>query len=86
MAWWITKVICAVQTAIQGGKIFADNAIPWVTNLLGRPAIDLDETMLDEYIGWTLAALGVYWQISSGFQVGFFSVHGRREVVVLDQG
>jgi len=25
--------------------------------------LDADETMMDEYAGWTLAALGVYFQV-----------------------
>ncbi|CAD7929237.1 unnamed protein product [Amoebophrya sp. A25] len=74
-AWTLQKMVCAVQSAIKGGHMFAQNLLLFLANKLGVENIDLDETMVDEYIGWAIAAMGVYFQIVHGFALVFpFSI------------
>eukprot|EP00392_Amoebophrya_sp_AT5.2_P001036 g1038.t1 len=70
-AWTLQKIVCAVQSAIKGGHIFAQNLLYFLANKLGVENIDLDTTMVDEYIGWAVAAVGIYFQLIHGFSLIF---------------
>ncbi|CAD7941298.1 unnamed protein product [Amoebophrya sp. A120] len=70
-AWTLQKMVCAVQSAIAGGHIFAQNLLYFLSKKLGVENIDLDETMVDEYIGWAIAACGIYFQLIHGFSLSF---------------
>jgi len=70
IAWWIQQVLSTAQTGVRGGLLF--------TRSLMRLAIDRkimnidpDDSMLDEISGWTLALVGVYFQLSQGFMLPF---------------
>jgi len=64
LAWTLQKMLCAVQSAMQGGHIFSSNLIVFLSTKAGIE-IDLDKTMFDEYVGWGMAAIGVYFQLTS---------------------
>lgn len=70
IAWFLFRVIAAVHSGIIGGLACARallryaNSMKWVT-------LNHEDTMLDEYAGWGLAALGVYFQIMNGMSAPF---------------
>ncbi|CAD7924793.1 unnamed protein product [Amoebophrya sp. A25] len=55
-----------LQSSLNGGVIFAESAlIYWHRNIRkGEDEFDLDTTMVDEYIGWSLAVVGAFYQFS----------------------
>jgi hypothetical protein len=38
---------------------------------MGFFSIDPDESIIDEVVGYSIAGLGLYWQLSEGFSVPF---------------
>mmetsp|Transcript_12093 Transcript_12093/g.26791 ORF Transcript_12093/g.26791 Transcript_12093/m.26791 type:complete len:149 (-) Transcript_12093:102-548(-) len=71
-AWMLATLIYAVQSAIQGGNIAARAMIRLLNKHANLKApIDESETMLDEAVGWTLAACGVIVQFKMGFRLPF---------------
>ena len=62
IAWFLFRVLAAVHSGIIGGLACARalmryaNSQKWIT-------LNHEETMLDEYAGWALAAVGVYFQV-----------------------
>ena len=76
VAWYIQSVISAVTTGIRGGLLFSRSMMEFCVGrgwtLGGLILKDHNDTMLDEYVGWTLAALGCYFQIFvTNFSVPF---------------
>jgi len=70
IAWFIYRVLIAITSAIRGGLMAARN----VLNFMHRKGyIDFDDTesILDEIAGWTIAAVGFYFQLSFGFSPPF---------------
>jgi hypothetical protein len=59
--WMIQRVMSQVQSAIQGG-LMCSRGILHILNERGITNVDFDETVLDEYLGWGLAAVGVWFQ------------------------
>lgn len=70
IAWFLFRVLAAVHSGIIGGLACARalmryaNSQKWIT-------LNHEETMLDEYAGWALAAVGVYFQVSNGMSAPF---------------
>ena len=71
-------IISAFYSGLRGGKIFATalfsllderGCLEWL-GAEGKP-FDHDESHLDELVGYTLAAVGFIWQITSGFRLPF---------------
>ena len=59
---------------LQGGEIFAKNVFAFLNKyVLTAPgqAIDLDATMMDEYLGWAVAACGLWFQLFNAFELPF---------------
>jgi hypothetical protein len=70
-AWTVQKFMSAIQSALLGG-LMASRAALKVAHSHGIMTHVKDtETMLDEHVGWALAALGVYSQVSNAFGVPF---------------
>lgn len=69
-AWTVQRVVACVQSAINGGHICAVNLMEFGAKRLGIE-FDHTTTMIDEYVGWGLAALGIWFQITSGFALSF---------------
>eukprot|EP00931_Biecheleriopsis_adriatica_P025548 TRINITY_DN15652_c0_g1_i1.p1 TRINITY_DN15652_c0_g1~~TRINITY_DN15652_c0_g1_i1.p1 ORF type:complete len:348 (+),score=81.89 TRINITY_DN15652_c0_g1_i1:80-1123(+) len=70
MAWWVTRVISAVHSAVRGGLIFGKHLVDYLhkNDILKQEHKD---TYIDEGIGWTLAVLGFTAQFMCGFQLPF---------------
>jgi hypothetical protein len=70
IAWYLYRIVAAVHSGLIGGLICTRALIRWANEkkyLSWKP----EETMLDEYLGWMLAAMGVYFQISNWMSVPF---------------
>ena len=81
-AWKIQELISAYYSGLRGGRMFAlglfalinENGVdkkmpPWLAK-----CFDADNSYLDEALGWALAAVGIYVQVSSGFHIIPFPV------------
>lgn len=81
IAWYIQMVISAFYSALRGGRIFALALCDvvqergwnkYVEKLPGVVApFDPDTSYFDEAVGYTLAASGVFWQLTTGFNLPF---------------
>jgi len=77
-AWYMQMIISAFYSGIRGGKLFAValmdflsqqgwiNYLPCVAN-----PFDPNDSYIDEAIGYTLGAIGFYFQITNGFALQF---------------
>lgn len=65
-AWTIQRVISAFHSAIRGGLMFARGFLRYA-NTRGWIKLHEDDSMLDEYAGWAMAALGFYFQFKLRF-------------------
>lgn len=70
VAWFIARVISAYHSAIRGGNMFATNIIEYL-NTMGYTKINVADTHLDEVAGYLIAGLGLWFQMSAGFQLPF---------------
>ena len=62
----VQQIISAFHSGIRGGLLFARQLIKF-TNLHGWTNIDADESIIDEAVGWAMAFLGIYVQLSHNF-------------------
>ena len=62
IAWKVQIIISTFYSAIRGGLLVTRTVLRWLSKK-GIVTIDPDETDLDEYCGWALAALGFYFQV-----------------------
>eukprot|EP01039_Chlorochromonas_danica_P011465 gene11465-12824_t len=70
IAWTVQRVISAFHSAIRGGLLFSRNILEYVSKM-GIYAIDHEKTYLDEIVGYGLAVLGLFFQLSHGFGLPF---------------
>mmetsp|Transcript_16991 Transcript_16991/g.15346 ORF Transcript_16991/g.15346 Transcript_16991/m.15346 type:complete len:355 (-) Transcript_16991:55-1119(-) len=70
LAWFIQRIISAFHSALRGGLMFSRNILVYI-NDMGYYKIDHNETNLDEIIGYSVAALGITWQLYNGFYLPF---------------
>ncbi len=70
IAWFIQRIISSVHSAIRGGLIFSRRMLKYA-NDKGYIQFNDEESYLDEIVGWSLAALGIYFQLSSFFTLPF---------------
>jgi len=70
IAWYIQRIISAFHSAIRGGLMCARGLVNFL-NKRGIINFDDSESYLDEILGWTLAAIGFYFQFRSGFVLPF---------------
>lgn len=71
IAWWIQRIISTVQSAIKGGLIFS-RALLRLANEKGVTTMNHEDTNLDEVVGWAVAALGIYVQLSLNWNLPFY--------------
>lgn len=69
-AWFLQRVISAVHSAMRGGLMLSRNILEYLSKM-EIIHIKHDETMLDEAIGYAVAAMGLYFQLSWGFSIPF---------------
>jgi hypothetical protein len=70
LAWWLQRVVGAVHSAVRGGNMASRNLCEYATKM-GWVNIDHNETLLDEVLGYGLAAVGFFFQLSYGFRLPF---------------
>jgi hypothetical protein len=70
VAFFIQRIISAYYSAVRGGLMASRNLLQYCEKM-NFVHINADESIVDEVLGYTLAGLGLYWQVSSGFQLYF---------------
>jgi len=70
LAWFLYRIVAAVHSGIIGGLICTRALMRWA-NERKYLSWKHEDTMLDEYLGWCLAATGVYFQLSNWMSVPF---------------
>lgn len=68
VAWFLYRLVAALHSGVVGGLICTRALLRWA-NEKQLISCKHDETMLDEYAGWLLAAFGVYFQVSNWMTV-----------------
>lgn len=68
VAWTLQRVISAFHSALAGGVMATRNIIEYL-NIMGHLEVKHEETYVDEIAGYALAAVGFWFQLSSGFQL-----------------
>eukprot|EP00050_Salpingoeca_kvevrii_P006120 m.287557 g.287557 ORF g.287557 m.287557 type:complete len:348 (-) comp11801_c0_seq1:120-1163(-) len=69
-AYAVQHVLSVAQSAFQGG-VMCSRALFRLAEERGIYKINEDESMLDEFVGYAFAALGVYLQLWAGFSLFF---------------
>ena len=62
IAWFLYRIVAAVHSGIVGGLI-CTRALMRFANEKKLLSWKHEDTMLDEYLGWAIAAVGVYYQV-----------------------
>jgi len=70
IAWYIQRIISTFHSAIRGGLLCSRGVLNFFHSR-GVVSFDDTESYLDEVVGWTLAALGFYFQYTMGFAMPF---------------
>lgn len=70
IAWWIQRVISAFHSCIRGGLMFGRELVHYMHEK-GYVKFDIDDTFIDEGIGWGIAVVGFFAQLYFGFGVPF---------------
>lgn len=70
IAWTVQRILSAFHSAIRGGLLFSRNMLTYLSEMK-IIEIDHEETYLDEFVGYGLALLGIYFQLSLGFALPF---------------
>lgn len=71
IAWFLQRIISAFHSAIRGGTMCSRNLLHYLGKRGVIPEINHEDTYLDEIVGAILAALGLFFQLSFGFQLPF---------------
>jgi len=75
IAWYVQTIISAFTSATYGGLKFARSTMKLCVKkgwtLFGLMPKNHKETFIDEVVGWTVAALGFYFQFKIGFDITF---------------
>jgi len=69
-AWFLQRIVSAVHSAVRGGTMCSRNILEYLDRM-NYIHIRSEETMLDELVGYGLAALGLWFQLASGFSLPF---------------
>ena len=79
IAWYLMAVVASVYAGLRGGKLFTDALFGLIADfgLLEkmpsgcRSWLDPEQSYVDEAIAYSLAAVGIYTQVFSGFAIFF---------------
>jgi hypothetical protein len=69
-AWFIQRIISAFHSAMRGGLMFSRSILAYLS-AMDIYHLDDKDTYLDEIVGYGLAALGLFFQLSTGFSLPF---------------
>lgn len=70
IAWICTRILSAFHSAIRGGLLLSRNLIQYLGHFK-YIEIKSEDSYIDEVVGFSLAALGLWFQLSSGFRIPF---------------
>jgi len=70
IAWTVQRILSAFHSAMRGGIVFARNIMAYLAEM-NYVSINHEETYLDEIVGYSLAALGLWFQLAFGFGLPF---------------
>ncbi len=70
LAMIFQRIISSIQSGIRGGLMFSRRTLKYL-NYKGYYKFDSEKSYLDEIIGWTIALIGVYFQIRNKFALFF---------------
>lgn len=70
IAWTVQRILSAFHSAMRGGIVFARNIMAYLAEMK-YVNINHEETYLDEIVGYSLAALGLWFQLAFGFGLPF---------------
>jgi len=70
VAWFVQRMISAFHSALRGGLMCSRNIMEYLTQMKIYE-INHEESILDEIVGYALAALGLWFQLRLGFSVPF---------------
>jgi len=69
-AWFLQRVLSACHSAVRGGTMCARNVLDYLDRM-NYIHVRAEETVMDEVVGYLLAAAGLWFQLSSGFSLPF---------------
>jgi len=73
--WYLQAIISMFYSGIRGGLLFARTFLPYMAKKRLLPEeyadIDMDDTIIDEMIGYSLATCGFVFQLFSNFTLPF---------------
>jgi hypothetical protein len=70
LALLLGRIISTIQSGIRGGLMFSRRTLKYLT-VKGYYKFDCEKSYIDEFIGWSIAAVGIYFQIRNRFVVPF---------------
>jgi len=70
VAWKMQEVVSAMHLALLGGLLFSRSILRWARRQ-GYALPAAEDTVLDEVVGYAVAALGFYYQYAWGFALPF---------------
>eukprot|EP01062_Namystynia_karyoxenos_P055808 TRINITY_DN46842_c0_g1_i1.p1 TRINITY_DN46842_c0_g1~~TRINITY_DN46842_c0_g1_i1.p1 ORF type:complete len:406 (+),score=154.06 TRINITY_DN46842_c0_g1_i1:91-1218(+) len=70
IAWNLQRMLSAVQSALRGGLLCSRRALAFARRR-GWVGERAKESLFDDYIGYVIAAAGLYTQLHFGFQLPF---------------
>lgn len=70
IAWFVQRIMSAFHSAIRGGHMFSKNVFEYLSKM-GYVQIKQEDTYLDEIIGYSVAVIGLWFQLSLGFSLPF---------------
>jgi len=70
IAWFVQRIISSVHSAIRGGHMFSKNVLDYL-NKMGYLQIKNEDTYLDEIVGYAVAVIGLWFQLSLRFSLPF---------------
>lgn len=70
VAWTLQRIISAFHSAIRGGLMCSRNILEYCSEM-GYAHIDHEKSYIDEIVGFSLALLGLIFQLRFGFGLPF---------------
>lgn len=71
IAWFVQRVMSAFHSAIRGGHMFSKNVFEYLSKMGYVQIRQEDSHLFDEIIGYSVAIIGLWFQLSLGFSLPF---------------
>lgn len=70
VAWTLQRILSAVHSALRGGLMLSRNLLKYLSDMK-YVHINPEETVLDEAVGYSVALLGLFFQLRFGYGLPF---------------